>query len=362
MKTFLKFLLVLLLPLLAVGQPILRNAVTTNSTIISGSGITFTFANGGQMTISSSGTSVTNIQITNSNPQQQNVNLFISQFTNAVISNQPINLDLSYNLGGLGHLSQKLWTNGNPIYLFFGDSTGADIFEGMLNWIDTYTTNGVQTGSPFIGHAVNYFVGNTTLTYYQDPNYYWGGNPSGSVSMGPGTNQTWYNISGPPIPSYFYGNLMSLYYYSSASNGVATVNISTNSTNWLTFTVNETVGTPEGALICTNWSLGLSNYTVIISNVSGNFRMPTTGFGLVNTNPGGGAIMMDCHSGGLQLSDWLQPGSNNIVSLLHGANPTVTIYQQTKVVGWVHQLSQLLRLHGEHEHCLLRQHSRFSAD
>ena len=240
--------------------------------------------------------------------------------------------DLTYNPGGFGHLSKALYTGANPSFVFFGDSTGADILPGMFSWLTAYTPAGFQLGAPFIGNAWSYFVFSSTVTFYSDYTYFWV--PNGSVSLSPGTNGIYGGPSGGGATGqYIQGNRIQLFYYSSSTNGVATLSNSVDNVNWTYMgTITETSGTPEGTLQCTNFPVTLAGYTSKLTCISGTFRMPGSGFGIYNTNPAAGALIADLHAPGYVLSGWLLPGSNNLCCLLTNLNPTVTFYQQTKPI------------------------------
>lgn len=297
--------------------------VTLRSTSAgSGGGVNVSAGSGVALTTNTVGTNIV-VSVRTTDQVQQYYG--ISKITNILA------FDYSFNSHGLGHLNQLLFTNGNPVYMPDGDSTGDDIHEGLHSWLNLYTKAGVQDGAPFTGYGRSYLLPSSTSPLYTDPTYLWIIN--GSVSYGVGTNAI---LGGPSGGGgiYFLGNLIQFYYYCSVTNGAATVAYTPDNINWTnlgTITESALSGSQvEGLANFTNFSVPLGKYAIRITCTSGVFRMPGAGAGIINTNPGSGAIIASFNAAGEDLNARLAMGTNNIIHYLRGINPTVILDEQTK--------------------------------
>lgn len=82
--------------------------------------------------------------------------------------------NLSVNVTNFPHLKAVLATEREPRIVWFGDSTGADAYYGVYNWLTNTTVEGVQSGLPFIGWSIA-FPSYPNAVFYGDPFYLWGG-------------------------------------------------------------------------------------------------------------------------------------------------------------------------------------------
>jgi hypothetical protein len=270
---------------------------------------------------------------------QANVNLLSSQLVtnpdqSLSISNQPLNVDLSYNTGGLAHLVSCLSSNGNPVFDFDGDSTGLYVFGGLFNWLNSNTVAGVQIGAPLMGFGEGFFDFTSSAQYYLEPAWWGNGIANNAYYISAGTNGFYschgYNSGKPPTNAVL-ANLFQFWYFAGPGYGTATLSLSSNRTTWTPYVIDETL--PATGLQVTNISLPLQPWSCGISNVTGQFKMLWPGVGLINTNPGSGALMYAFSQGGATMGQLLGMGSNNMACWLTNSNPTVIINQQTKPVG-----------------------------
>ena len=157
--------------------------------------------------------------------------------------------DLSVNVTNLPHLQAALTSGRGPRIIWFGDSTGADSYLGVYDWLTNTTVAGVQPGV-YIGWSISYPTYYLDPPFYTEPSYFWG--PGQSVAVYPGSNI--FYSAGTAGANGLLGNRLQIWYYSSAANGVATVQISHNASSWTTIgTIDETTGAPDGTLQCTNF-------------------------------------------------------------------------------------------------------------
>jgi hypothetical protein len=240
-------------------------------------------------------------------------------------------VDLSYHKYNLPHLVTCLSTNGNPSFLYNGDSFGGYTFIWLYDWLMNNTSNGVQEGANLGGYDEAFYQWTSTQSYILTNSWL---TPQFIL---PGTNGVYSyegGLSGRVggYPGYVPANLFQWFFYGGPTNGSATIYLSSNGVNWLSYTINE--ASFSAGLHCTNIALpNTCLWTTAISNVSGAFVFPFNSPALINTNNGSGATIMDISHGGFTMDILLSSStSNDIKCIVTNINPTVVINEQTKPV------------------------------